>query len=54
MRLHPMIVRMHIAETTASACYGRKRRGRGYWRHFLAGALLSILALTYFIARAMA
>lgn len=53
MRLHPMIVRMHILETTASASYGRRRRRTG-WRSFFAGALLSILALTYFLARAMA
>lgn len=53
MRLHPMIVYMHIMETTAAASRGR-RRNRSGLRAFFAGAAVTVVALAYFAARAAA
>lgn len=51
MRLHPMIVHLHIHDTTAAAT--RRRHPRFGWTALLSGAAPFAIILGYFALRAL-
>lgn len=51
MHLHPKIIAMHIADTTACACRPRRQHA-GAAAAFVAGAVFAVCAIVYVLARA--
>lgn len=51
MHLHPKIIAMHIADTTACACRPRRHHA-GPVLAFVAGAAVAAGALVYLLAKA--